>query len=109
MKSRNIFFSSPSSTEILSSSEIVGIVTLLEPHVQCSTELSRVYIGTISVTYLARRRLSLLYRCFAFIEVEAIQGMQPFWKHDVYLMIYPRCHGRQIGVHFQASPKPNQK
>jgi hypothetical protein len=87
MKSRNIFFSSPSSTEILSSNEIVGIVTLLEPPVQCPTELSRVYIETISVTYLARRRLSLLYRCFACIEMEAFQVMQPFQKHDVYLMI----------------------
>jgi hypothetical protein len=73
---------------------MLGIVTLLEPPVQCPIELSRVYIGTISVTDLARQRPSLLYRCFACIEAEAFQDMQPFRKHDVFLMICPRCHGR---------------
>jgi len=58
MKSRNNSFSSPSSTETLSSSEILGIVTLLEPPVQCPIELSSVYVGTISVTNLACRRAS---------------------------------------------------
>jgi hypothetical protein len=109
MKSRNSSFSSPPSTEILSSGEILGIVTLLEPPVQCPIEFSRVYVGTISVTDLARRRPSLLYRCFAYIEAEAFQGMQPFRKHDVSLMIYPRCYGRRTDADFQTSPTPNQE
>ena len=109
MKSRNNSFSSPSSTETLSSSEISGIVTLLEPPVQCPIELSRVYVGTISVTDLARRRPSLLYRCFACMQAEAFQGMQPFRKYDVSLMICPRCHGRRINAYFQTSPTPNQE
>jgi hypothetical protein len=94
MKSRNNSFSSPSITGSLSSSEILGILTLLEPPVQCPIKLSTVNVGTTSVTDLARRIPSLLYRCFACIEAEAFQGTQPFRKHDVSLMICPRCHGR---------------
>jgi hypothetical protein len=81
----------------------------LEPPVQCPIELSRVYVGLILVTDLARRTLSLLYGCSAYIEAEAFQGMQPFRKHDVFLMIFPRCHGRRIDVDFQTSPIPNQE
>ena len=109
MKSRNNSFSSPSSTEILSSSEILGSVTLLEPPVQCPIELSRVNVGTILVTDLARRRPSLLHRCFACIKAEAFQGMQPSRKHDVSLMNCPRCHGRRRDAGFQTSPTPNQE
>lgn len=109
MKSRNNSFSSPSSTETLSSSEILGIVTLLEPPVQCPIELSRVYVGTVSMTNLACRRPSLSYGCFACIQAEAFQGMQPFRKHDVFLMGCPRCHGRRIDAHLQTSPTPNEE
>jgi hypothetical protein len=42
IKSRNNSFSLPSSTEILSSSEILGLVIPLEPPVQCPIEVSRV-------------------------------------------------------------------
>ena len=108
MKSRNNSFSSPSSAETLSSSEILGIGTLLEPPVQCPIELSRVYVGTISMTNLACRRESLLCRCFVCIQAEAFQGMRPFRKHDVSLMGCPRCHGRRTDAHLQTSPTPNQ-
>jgi hypothetical protein len=53
-KSRNNSFSSPSSTEIRSSSDILGIVMLLEPPVQCPIKLSRVHVRTLSVTDPAR-------------------------------------------------------
>jgi hypothetical protein len=108
-KSRNNSFSCPSTVEILCSSEILGIVTLLEPPVQCPIDFSRVYIEMISVTDLAHRKPSLLRHCFACIEAEAFQGMQSFRKHGVALTTCLRCHGHRTDADFQTSPISDQK